>query len=406
MKSYNVCIDSAAWFCEGNLVDSSRIYRYMIENDHNIIKDPSKADYIIINSCGFIKDREERSIDLFNKYNSLKKENSTIIMFGCLIKINPELINSIGVFYIDLNEGEKFDKIFYKNTKFEDIKPYSDVEIKEKLLIKEDVTEQLKYPVFSLTNFFSPLSKKLRRNYNKIIDSTTYKGKILVEICRGCTSNCSYCLIKKAKGRIHSRQINDIISDIEKIYDPSKRLFLVGDDCSSYGVDIKTNFFNLLYEINKRYPELSIDIDAINPEWLERCSDEYIKLFKNIKFDFATIPVQSGSNKVLKKMNRRYNINKVIRIIDKIKKVSPKTFIYTHIIIGYPGEGWIDFLKTLICALHFDFPIFLNYSDNEGSESSSNSRHKSKSNIFIKENISNFYLNFVIFYKFLTYPKK
>jgi MiaB/RimO family radical SAM methylthiotransferase len=403
MKSYKIFIDSAAWFCEGNIIDSSRIYRYMIENGHKIINNPSNADYIIINSCGFIKDREDRSVKLINKYNSLKKENATIIIFGCLIKINPELINSLQSCAIDLNENEKFDRIFYNNTKFENIDPYCDEFTKQQLFYKKNVKQQLKYPLFSLTKLFLPISKKLKTNYNKIINSTTYNDKILVEICRGCASNCSYCVIKKAKGKVHSRTIKDILSDIKKIYDPSKKLLLVADDCSCYGVDINTNFFGLLDEINKKFPDLAIDIDAINPEWLVRCPNEYIKLFKDGRFNFVTIPVQSGSNKVLKNMNRHYDIYKVVKIVDKIKKVSPKTFIYSHFIVGYPGENWFDFFKTMICALHFDFPIFLIYSEHKRSASIFLSNQKARVTILARKHISNFFLSFVIFYKLLTH---
>ena len=404
MKSYNVYIDSAAWFCEGNIVDSSRIYRYMLENGHKITDDYTNADYIVINSCGFIKERIERCINLFNKYNSQKKENAAIIIFGCLVKIDPDLTDSLESYNIKLGKGEKFDKIFYKKTKFEDIKPYCDEITKQKLFHKKNVIVQLKYPTFFLTYVMMCFSKKVKKNFNNVINNVTYKDKILVEICRGCTSNCSYCVIKKAKGKVQSRPIKEIISDIKNLYDPTKKLFLVADDCSCYGVDINTNFFDLSYEINKRFPDLLIDIDTINPEWLERYPDEYIKLFKDVNFDFATIPIQSGSNKVLKNMNRRYDITKVIKVVDKIKKVSPKTFIYSHFIIGYPGENWIDFFKTLNCAFHFDFPIILNYSEHKGSTSTTLSDHKKRVTISAREHLSNFFLNFVIFYKLLTHP--
>lgn len=406
MNSYKIFIDSAAWLCEGNLIESSRIYRYIIDNGHRLIINPSEADFIIINTCGFIKEREVKSVDLLKKYNSLKKESAKIIMFGCLVKINPGLMNSLDIYTIDLDEDEKLDKIFYKKTKFKDVKPYCDNETIQKLLIKKNIVKETKCPVLFLTDFMSLFLKKLRIKYNKVIDSVTYKNKVLVEICRGCTSNCNYCLIKRAKGNVKSRPIKDILSDIEKTKNPSKNLFLVADDCSCYGLDIKTNLFNLIYDINKKFPDLSIDLDEINPYWLEKYPEEFITLFKNININFAVIPLQSGSNKVLKNMNRQYDITKVIKIIDKIKKVSPRTFIYSHFIVGYPGETWIDFLKTLTCAVHFDIPIVLKYSEHEGSASSSLPEKKSMSTILIRENILNYFLNFIIFYKFLFHPMK
>ena len=104
---------------------------------------------------------------------------------------------------------------------------------------------------------------------------------------------------------------------------------------------------------NKEFLPSSEYISEINANWnrhIKKYPNDYIKLFSDINIRFATIPVQSGSNKILKNMNRKYNISKVIKVIKKIKQVSPKTVIYTHFIIGYPGE------KTIVNIQleHFD----------------------------------------------------
>jgi len=403
MKSYKIFIDSATLLCEGNLVDTSRIYRYAIENGHKVSNNPSEADFIIINSCGFIKSREEESVNLFKKYNLLKKEKASIIMYGCLIKINKNLVDSLDVYAVDLNEGKKFDKLFYNKVKFEDIKPYCDSKTRDKLGIEKNIIQTNKYPCFFITKLMSPFLKKVRLNYKRIVDTSSYKDKILVEISRGCASNCNYCAIKKARGKVNSRSIKEIITDIEYLYDPKKQLFLVADDCSCYGLDIKTNLIDLLYKINEKYPDLLIELDNINPYWLVRHSDEYVKLFKDVKINHVVIPVQSGSNKVLKNMNRQYDIKEVIEVVDQIKKVSPDTFISSHFIMGYPGESTIDFIKSLLCAMHFDLPIFLKYSEHAGSTSSSLFHKKSAYTTELRYNISQSFINFSIFYKLLTF---
>ena len=404
MKSYNVYLDSSAWVCESNLIGCSTIYRYMLENGHKITDNPSKADYIIINSCGLTKNHIDRSITLYKKYNS-QKENSTIIMYGCLIKINPELVDSLDVYPIDFNEGKKFDKIFYKTKKFEEIKPYCDDKTKKDLLREKNPFHRTEIFPFLLSSILLLFSKKARVNYQRMINNVTYKNRIFLEISKGCTGNCNYCVIKRARGKICSRTIQDIINDIEKIYNSSKKLFLVANDCGCYGVDIKTNLIELLYEIKKKYPDLSIELNYLNPQWLERDPGNYIKLFRDVKIDFVVIPFQSGSKNVLKNMNRRYDSNKVTKIIDKIKKVSPKTFIYSHFIIGYPGENWIDFFKTLICAFHFDFPIVFEYSEHKGTVSSSLPHHKSYFTVTSRYTLFILFLNFYIFYKLLTTPR-
>jgi len=102
-------------------------------------------------------------------------------------------------------------------------------------------------------------------------------------------------------------------------------------------------------------------------------------------------------------MKRRYDIKKVIKIVKEIKKNSPNTLIYSHFIIGYPGESWVDFFKTMICCLHFDLPIVISYSEHEGADSVALPNHKSRSTIILRDNISNFFLNFVVLYKFLRF---
>lgn len=405
MNSLKVCIDSIAWICEANLIGSSKIYRYMLENGHEIVKDPSEADFIIINTCGLTKMRRDLSIEVFEKYYLQKKENTKIIMFGCIVKIDGEKINSLDLLSIDFNEGYKFDEIFYHVKKFDTICPHCDDFTKERLLQGKNLFQSTRIIYFILSGFLFLFFKKTRLNYQKMIDSITYKNNIFVEIARGCTGNCSYCMIKKARGNICSRQIRDILIDIEHLYDPTKNLFLVADDCGSYGIDIKTNLFNLLYEIKRKLPEITIDLNYLNPYWLERYPDEYIKLFKEVKINLASIPIQSGSNKILKKMNRRYDIHKVVEVVKKIKHISPETITYSHFLIGFPEENTIDFLKTLYCAKYFDFPMGLPYSEHKDSASSKLGNHKSRLTISIRYFIFLSFINLIISYKLLMYPK-
>jgi tRNA A37 methylthiotransferase MiaB len=405
MKSYKVYIDSAAWMCEGNIIGTSRIYRYLLENGHGITTKPSEADFIIINSCGFIKDREHLSVYLFENFNSQKKEKAKIIMFGCLIKINQKLIESLDLIPIDLNEGNKFDEIFFNKTKFGNISPYCDKSTIEKLFVAKKTTQESEFISFLLSRFMSHFSKKIRLNYNNIFNRVQFKDKTLVQICNGCIFNCNYCVIRTAKGGVSSRNIDEIIADIEKLYDPTKCVFLVADDCGSYGLDIKTNLFDLLYKINKRFPDLKIELDAINPYWLEKYPDEFIKLFSEFNINYVTIPVQSGSNRILKDMNRNYNIKKIQNIIKKIKKVSPKTAIYTHFIICHPREKFIDYIKSIYCSMYFDLPIVLVYSGHEDSTNTTITDNQSRFANVYRYTFFMLFLNFVIFYKLLNFPK-
>lgn len=405
MESYKVFIDSALWTCEPNLVSCSMLYRYLIENGHTITYDPAQADFIIINSCGFFKKTEDISLNLFQKYYSLKKKNATIIMFGCLVKINENRLTSLDLLPVSHNETSKLDQIFCKTNKFETIQPYCDEQTKKMLLVGKQPYKFAENMPFLLSKPFISFIKKIKANYEKMIKHVTYLDKTFIVIGTGCTGKCSYCVIKKAKGNIRSRKIEDIITDIKNIYGPTKNIFLVAEDCGCYGVDIETNLFELLYSIHKKFPQISINLNNINPQWLEKQPKEYIKLFRDMKIDFALIPMQSGSNKIINKMNRQYNVDNVIKIIDQLKKVSPDTLVYTHFIIGHPGESVFDFLKTLAVTKHFDYQIPFKYYDNKGTVSASLPHKKSDFIISSRFLLFMLFINVVILYKLLMRPQ-
>lgn len=116
--------------------------------------------------------------------------------------------------------------------------------------------------------------------------------------------------LKKAKGNTKSYEKDKIISYIKKIYDPSKTLVLVADDCGSYGFDINSNLIEIIYEIYNNYPDCTFDINFISPSYLQKHSNELIALFRKVNVESFRMPLQSGSNKVLKKMRRYYDVKK------------------------------------------------------------------------------------------------
>jgi len=405
MKKYSILIKSAHWTCLPNLIFCSMLYQYFLKNGHRITKEPTKADFIIISTCGVLTQIEDKTIDLYNNYKNLKRKDAQIIMFGCLLKTNKEKIKNLDFYHIEFEETYKLDLLFYSKIKFEKIKPICDEETKTKLLYNEKTHGFVKRYPFFLTKMFFPFSKKLKLKYKIIIKDLTHKDRIFVLISRGCISNCNYCVIKKAKGRLVSRTIKDILNDIESIYDPKKTLFLVADDCGCYGFDLKTNLIDLLYKINKKFPKTKIDLNYLNPTILQNDADKYVQLFKDISFRYVIVPLQSGSNKIIKKMNRKYDVKKVLAFADKIKKISPDTILYAHFIINYPEENIIDFLKTLITLFHFDVPLPFIYTPMKGTNSFSTIKIVSKIKGRLKWYVFMSISNIVILFKTIKYQK-
>jgi tRNA A37 methylthiotransferase MiaB len=405
-KSYKILIDSGLWSCEANLVSCSRIYRYLIENGHELTYDASQADFILINSCGVVKGVIDHCLNLFRTYSSLKKKDATIIMFGCLVKINRDMLTSLDLIPIGPDESNKLDEIFFTTRAFETFSPCCSDETKTLLFHNQKPYSGIEHAPFLFSKPFLFFSKNMRDNYRKYIKNTTQSDRIYVEIGRGCVGDCNYCSIKKAKGNVHSREIDDIISDIKAFNHSSKNIFLVADDCGCYGMDSGKNFIDLMYEINKVNPDRHIDLNNLNPQWITRQEKEYITLFQKIPIDLVKIPIQSGSDKIIKKMNRHYSIKDVLKTIDVIKTKAPGTFIYTHFIIGYPGENTIDFIKTLGALRHFDYALPFQYSKNKGTVSETLPQQKSKMITSLRYFLFFLFLNFVIMIKLFKHPNK
>ena len=373
MKKHNVLIDSACVRCKPNNILISRIHKYLLENDHEINNETREADYIIINTCGFNDFHESFSVDLFKKYNSEKTKNTKVISVGCLNKIDKPLLEEQAPDTIFVDTLNDLDNFFFNKVKFESIQEAHLTEEKINNFYPNtgdqlDLFDKIALIIGKLIAY-SPFKRSIK--INQILDEGFNKNKVYVEIAQGCLNNCSYCIIKKAKGSIKSRSIDRILEDIEKVYDPNKNLCLVADDCGSYGRDINENIFLLLYAINDKFPQIGIDLNTMHPIWVEKERDEFMKLFKRIKLNSINIPMQSGSQEILKRMNRNYSVENIISAINELREISPETLIWTHLIIGFPGETREDFLKTNSILECFDFTSKFIYSDRKGTPSAS-----------------------------------
>jgi len=296
-----------------------------IINGYELITDISKSNFIIINTCSFLKSKEEYFLKFIKKVNDNIYNNQQIIIIGCLPSINKESILSINkniiLFGRDINE------------------------IKQYFNLKKDIITKATSVSDKLT-----LTKELLYKFNKYILHSKHieyrlkREKVCyLQISSGCRGKCTYCS-EKFTTKLKSRPIKDII---ESIYDGIERGYklygLNSDDASAYGKDINTNLENLLKEIVKIKEDIYFSIPEFNPNGL---SNEVIKYLKNKKFLYITVPIQSGSQKILNLMQRPYEIDEVIKKIQAIKKYNKKLKINTHIIVGFPGETEQDFIKT------------------------------------------------------------
>jgi len=369
---YNVYIDSSNLQCKLNAIQTFQTIKYLEKNGHTVQDSIDQSDFIIVATCGFIKDYEDLSKNLLKNLCNISRKESIVIGIGCLSKINNNIFESNEKNILLLENLEDLDKYFFRKIKYKDIKKaYFDKTQFANIfdLKKMRINKYIEYKVVVTKKLLAKLKWKKFRIIEKIFNEATSENKVYVQISSGCKQNCSYCIIKKAKGKLASRSINEILSDIKEIWSPGKILALTGDECGGYGLDINTTLFDLVETITKNFQDIPIDLVYIYPGWLEKYPDQYVKMFKNNYIYSANIPIQSGSQKILKLMNRDYNITKILKILKKLRKESPGTFFWTHFLVGFSNESWKDFFKTLAASLHFHYFYIFKYTPRSGTVS-------------------------------------
>jgi len=189
----------------------------------------------------------------------------------------------------------------------------------------------------------------------------------IIPISEGCTSNCSYCKTKFARGELLSYPKEQIIAQFKSALDDGcKEFWITSQDNGCYGIDIyrKEKYFlpQLLNDLLSMKGDFRIRLGMCNPDHVDRIKDDLVRTFKNPKiFKFLHIPVQSGNDKVLREMKRPYTVKKFLRIISLFREEIPDVTMSTDIIVGFPDESEKEFKDTLKLVSGVKFEV-LNYS--------------------------------------------
>ncbi len=289
--------------CQSNIADSEQIAAIL--KDY-LVKTEEEADTIILNTCG-VKEKTQTRVITYLKSIKDKK----IFVGGCLTSMVDltKYTNNITATF-DTNSITRIKEI---------LNQHNNIESKE----KED---RINLP-------------QLRVN----------KEIAIINISQGCLNNCTYCGTKKARGHLKSYKIEDIKLQVKKaVKEGCKKINLSSQDNGCYGFDINTNLPKLLNEITRVEGDYIIRVGMANPQHVIKILKELINSYKSNKIQkFIHIPVQSGSNKILKHMRRMHTKEDYIKIIEEFRKQIPEIHIATDIIVGYPIETEQDFQESI-----------------------------------------------------------
>lgn len=332
--------------CSKNDVDSSMMYSLLDKNKYQMVNEPSQADILIVNTCGFIDAAKEESIDTILESVEYKNEGrcKKVLLSGCLAQRYPEEL---------IKEIPEIDGIIGTGN-IDYINELLDRSLAGDLFIKTD-------------NLNSAYIEGIRKEE---VNTTEY-----VKISEGCNNNCSYCIIPSLRGKNRSRKIEDIYSEVEYLVSKGAReIILIAQNTSDYGIDLysKYSLANLINKISKIEDLKWIRVLYLYPDHF---TDDLIEEFKNNDklVNYVDMPLQHISDDVLKKMNRKTSKEHIIKTLKNLRKSVPDIVIRTTFIVGFPGESDDDFnqLVDFIEDIKFDKLGVFEYSKEEGTKAAS-----------------------------------
>ncbi|HHX11640.1 MAG TPA: 30S ribosomal protein S12 methylthiotransferase RimO [Clostridiales bacterium] len=299
--------------CDKNLVDSEKMIGILKDNDYNIINDEELADIIIVNTCCFINDAKEESINTILEMAQYKKigKLKTLIVTGCLAERYKEDI---------LEEIPEVDALL-GTASFDDIM---------------DIMSRLN--TGKKTMIFQDLDRIPKTSSRRVLTSGSYSSYL--KIAEGCDKHCTYCIIPKVRGNYRSIPMEELLEETGYLAEQGvKELILVAQETTLYGHDIYGE---------KYLPKLLRNLCQIDGiEWIrilycypEEITDELIEVIKSEPkiCHYLDIPIQHGSDRILKLMGRRTNKADLTNIIKKLRKEIPDIVLRTTLITGFPTE--------------------------------------------------------------------
>jgi threonylcarbamoyladenosine tRNA methylthiotransferase CDKAL1 len=171
----------------------------------------------------------------------------------------------------------------------------------------------------------------------------------VVNLAEGCNGSCSYCIVRKARGRLKSRRAEDVALKVGKLAAfGTAEVQISTQDTAAYGSDIGTNLGQLLERLVQISGDFMLRLGMMNPNSALLIKDQLLRAYQSPKiYRFLHIPVQSGSDRILRSMGRRYTATNFLEVVRAFRSAHPKITIITDVIVGYPGETDGDFIETL-----------------------------------------------------------
>ena len=325
--------------CKLNFSETGTISRDFIQHGFQKVSYKEKADIYVLNTCSVTENANKEARKLIRQAKR-RNPDSSIAIIGCYAQLKPNEISKIKGVDLVLGAKEKFNLLTHLEK----------LDIKDKTKIVESDIREI--------NSFKPSysSAERTRSFLKIQD--------------GCNYTCSFCTIPLARGKSRSDSIKNTMETAKKITNRGAReIVLTGVNIGDFGHGTTETFYDLIQQLDTINELDRIRISSIEPNLLSTQIIDFCATSKKIMPHFH-IPLQSGSNKILQSMRRRYNLELYEEKIIKIKNLIPEACIGVDIIVGFPGETNSEFYKTYdyLKKLDISYLHVFSYSERENTE--------------------------------------
>lgn len=284
-----------------NYGEGRQLSERMSKLGHEKVDSPEEADIVVLNTCTVVETTEKRMI---KRMSELRRAGKQVIVTGCMAKVQPNRIS---------------------------------IRLPDSVILPPD----------SYSSFSDIVKEKYGSSqYCREFDYDTTE---MIPIAQGCYGQCTYCITKFARGNLISYPEKDILSEFRSMISRGTREILItAQDTASYGSDHDTNLASLITKMLETEGDYRIRIGMMNPNSLRPVLDDLLESIDDPRvYKFFHIPVQSGSDEVLHRMNRHYTVNDFMDTINRIRKRYPEMSIATDVITGFPGETNEDHQKSL-----------------------------------------------------------
>lgn len=303
-----------AFGCSANIADAEIIKGILCNNGYELTSIRKNSDVSVLVTCAVKDATEHRMISKIKRYS----KDKPLVVAGCLPKTSKKLIESYSP-DSSLMGPQSLDRTLQVVD--------ASLNGRKVVALEDSMSTKVNFP---------------RLRLNPVIS--------IIEISSGCLSECSFCQTKLAKGSLKSYRIGEIVRQMEDdVAANCKEIWLTSTDNGCYGLDLKTDLVELLEQCSNVEGEFKIRVGMMNPMYVPKFLDRLISLYRNNDkmFKFLHMPVQSGSERILRKMKRGHTAKIFLDVVKELRKKIPEITIATDIITGFPSESESDFEETL-----------------------------------------------------------